>query len=195
MAKLLLSAALAGILAAGAPAFAQDNGHHDDHHGGGQPQGGHQAGPPAGAQPMRGPGGPGPQHGGPQQNGQRMGGPQPQPGGMAGPNRGTFNQGGQVRQGAQGRRDFSQYHRDFNAPRRFQAPAYRQPSGWYAHRWTFGQILPAQFWVRDYWLNDYYDFGLMQPPPGTVWVRYGQDALLIDEYSGEVIQVEYGVFY
>ena len=33
------------------------------------------------------------------------------------------------------------------------------------------------------------------PPPGTVWVRYGNDALLIDRYSGEVIQVVYGIFY
>jgi Ni/Co efflux regulator RcnB len=139
--------------------------------------------------------GPRPQPGG--MAGPRPGGGMagPRPGGMAGPNRGTFNQGGQVRSGGQGRRDFSQWHRNFNAPRRFQAPAYRRPSGWYAHRWTFGEILPALFWARDYWLTDYYDFGLMPPPPGTVWVRYGQDALLIDEYSGEVIQVEYGVFY
>ena len=35
----------------------------------------------------------------------------------------------------------------------------------------------------------------MPPPPGTVWVRYGRDALLIDRYTGEVIQVEYSVFY
>ena len=35
----------------------------------------------------------------------------------------------------------------------------------------------------------------MPPPPDAVWVRYGDDALLIDRYTGEVIQVEYGVFY
>jgi Ni/Co efflux regulator RcnB len=31
--------------------------------------------------------------------------------------------------------------------------------------------------------------------PGTVWVRYGDDALLIDQYTGEVIQVAYGIFW
>ena len=30
---------------------------------------------------------------------------------------------------------------------------------------------------------------------GAVWVRDGDDALLIDRYSGEVIEVEYGIFY
>jgi Ni/Co efflux regulator RcnB len=49
--------------------------------------------------------------------------------------------------------------------------------------------------MQDYWLTDFYDFGLTPPPPGTVWVRYGDDALLIDEYNGEVIQVAYNVFY
>jgi len=34
----------------------------------------------------------------------------------------------------------------------------------------------------------------MAPPDGYVWVRYGDDALLIDEYSGDIIQVEYDVF-
>jgi Ni/Co efflux regulator RcnB len=92
-------------------------------------------------------------------------------------------------------RDFSAYHRNFNAPRRYQAPAYHRPSGWYSRRWTYGQILPAMFWAQNYWLNDYMDFGLPPPPPGTVWVRDGQDALLIDRFSGEIIQVEYSVFY
>ena len=57
-------------------------------------------------------------------------------------------------------------------------------TGWYAQRWTYGQILPSLFWAQDYWLNDYNDFGLVPPPPGTVWVRDGNDALLIDQQSG-----------
>jgi len=91
--------------------------------------------------------------------------------------------------------NFASLHRNFTATRRYHAGSYHRPSGYYAHRWTYGQILPALFFGRDYWINDYDDYGLMDPPPGTVWVRYGDDALLIDEYTGEVIQVEYGVFY
>lgn len=94
------------------------------------------------------------------------------------------------------RRDFSRYQRNFTAPNHFHAPAsYRRPQGWYAHRWTFGEILPSLFWAPDYWLSDYYDYGLTPPPPGTVWVRDGSDALLIDRDSGEIIQVAYSVFY
>jgi Ni/Co efflux regulator RcnB len=93
------------------------------------------------------------------------------------------------------RRDFSSYHRNFDAPRRFRVGFYRRPAGWYPHHWVFGEILPALFWAPDFWLTDYYDFGLLPPPPGTIWVRDGEDALLIDRYSGEIIQVAYGVFY
>jgi hypothetical protein len=35
----------------------------------------------------------------------------------------------------------------------------------------------------------------MLPPPGTVWVRYGSDAVLIDRDTGEVIRVVYNIFY
>ena len=52
------------------------------------------------------------------------------------------------------------------------------------------------FWrTRDYFLLDYIAFGLFAPPPGYVWVRYGDDALLIDTYTGEIVQVRYNMFY
>jgi Ni/Co efflux regulator RcnB len=38
-------------------------------------------------------------------------------------------------------------------------------------------------------------FGLLIPPYGYVWVRYGDDALLVDTRTGMVLQVRYGVFY
>ncbi|HEY4942553.1 MAG TPA: RcnB family protein [Rhizomicrobium sp.] len=90
---------------------------------------------------------------------------------------------------------FDALRRAFNAPRHFHHGTYHRPSGWYAHRWNYGEFLPALFYSRSYWISDYNDFDLNDPPPGTVWVRYGDDALLIDEDSGEVIQVEYGIFY
>jgi Ni/Co efflux regulator RcnB len=95
------------------------------------------------------------------------------------------------------RNDWSRYHRSFNASRRFhfRGGIYHRPAGWYYRRWTFGDFLPSLFWGSTYWINDYYYYDLMPPPPGTVWVRYGDDALLIDRYSGEIIQVEYSVFF
>ena len=96
------------------------------------------------------------------------------------------------------RHDFSgfrDYHRSFHVSRRFYAPAYRRPAGWYEHRWSFGEFLPAAFWVRDYWLIDFADYDLPPPPYGAVWVRVGPDALLVDQDTGEIITVAYDVFY
>lgn len=96
------------------------------------------------------------------------------------------------------RRDYSgfrDYHRSFNSPRRFRAPPYRRPAGWYERRWGFGDFLPALFWSSSYWLNDFDYYELPPPPFGTVWVRNYNDALLVDRDTGEIISVRYGVFY
>ena len=96
------------------------------------------------------------------------------------------------------RRDYSgfrDYHRGYNSSRRFRAAPYRRPAGWYERRWTFGEFLPGLFWSSSYWLDDFDLYDLPPPPYGTVWVRNGGDALLIDRDSGEIISVRYGVFY
>jgi hypothetical protein len=85
--------------------------------------------------------------------------------------------------------------RNLQAPRRVQAGAYRPPQGYVARHWSYGGRLPGAYYARDYWLTDYWIYGLFAPPDGLVWVRVGDDALLIDEYTGEIIQVDYGVFY
>lgn len=85
--------------------------------------------------------------------------------------------------------------RNVVAVHRFHAGIYRAPPGFVYRRWTFGAFLPAVYWGRDYWITDFLAFGLFAPPVGLVWVRYGPDALLIDEYTGEIIQVDYGVFF
>lgn len=96
------------------------------------------------------------------------------------------------------RRDFSSarnFHQNFRAPRRFRAPTYRRPPGWYSHRWGWGEILPVIFWSRNYWITNFYLYGLPPPPFGAIWVRVGDDALLIDRDTGEIIEVAYGIFY
>jgi Ni/Co efflux regulator RcnB len=91
--------------------------------------------------------------------------------------------------------NFASLRRSVPAAQHFHAGAYRAPSGYRARRWNSGQRLPHSYFSRNYWITDYLLYSLLAPPPGLVWVRVGDDALLIDEYSGEVIQVEYGVFY
>jgi len=69
-----------------------------------------------------------------------------------------------------------------------------QPEGWSYQRWGYGQTLPTAYWGRGYWLDGYSDYGLIDPPYGYVWVRYGPDALLIDVENGQILSVMYGVF-
>jgi Ni/Co efflux regulator RcnB len=91
--------------------------------------------------------------------------------------------------------DVSSFHRNFAAPHAYHYGDYHGPAGYVYQRWGYGQNLPREYWAQNYWINNYLNFGLMGPPDGYVWVRYGPDAVLIDEDTGDIIQVEYGVFY
>ena len=90
---------------------------------------------------------------------------------------------------------FDQFRRAIHATHRYHDGSYYRPSGWYEHTWNYGDFLPALFFADRYQIDDYDNFGLSDPPDGTVWVRYGSDALLVDEDTGEIIQVIYGIFY
>jgi Ni/Co efflux regulator RcnB len=87
------------------------------------------------------------------------------------------------------------FHKNMRAQRRFRLGSYRAPHGYHYRRWAFGMFLPEIYFAQDYWISDYSDYDLDDPPDGYVWVRYGPDALLIDEDTGEIVEVEYGVFY
>jgi Ni/Co efflux regulator RcnB len=86
------------------------------------------------------------------------------------------------------------YQHNFQAARSFRIGPYHRPSGYVVHRWGFGEILPRAYWAAPYILADYWLFALEVPPAGYEWVRVGNDALLVSTVSGEVLQVEYGVF-
>jgi len=98
---------------------------------------------------------------------------------------------------------WQQYSQNFNrqpyevnrdSDRHYQSQPYVQPQGWSYQRWGYGQTLPTAYWGRGYWLDGYSDYGLIDPPYGYVWVRYGPDALLIDVENGQILSVMYGVF-
>ena len=90
--------------------------------------------------------------------------------------------------------DRGAYQHNFQAARSFRVGPYHRPQGWVARRWTFGQILPRVYWSTPYVLADYWLFALEVPPAGYEWVRENTDALLVDTQTGEILQVEYGVF-
>ena len=90
--------------------------------------------------------------------------------------------------------DRGAYQHNYQAPRSFRIGPYHQPAGWSAHRWAYGQILPRAYWAPEYLVADYWLFGLEVPPVGYEWVRDGADAILVNVTTGEILQVEYGVF-
>jgi Ni/Co efflux regulator RcnB len=91
--------------------------------------------------------------------------------------------------------DMSRWHRNANSQRRYHNGSYHAPRGYSYVRYGYGQRLPRDYYARNFWLMDFLNFGLLPPPPGYIWVRYGPDALLIDEETGEIVQVQYDVFY
>jgi Ni/Co efflux regulator RcnB len=77
---------------------------------------------------------------------------------------------------------------------RFAGPRYRWPHGYAYHRYAVGYRLPRVYFVHDYFIDDYVDYGLAPPPDDYEWIRYGPDILLVDLDTGEIAQVVYGVF-
>lgn len=90
--------------------------------------------------------------------------------------------------------DRGAYRHNYQAARSYKIGPYRRPPGWVARRWAYGQILPRAYWAPQYLIADYWLFALEVPPVGCEWVRDDTDALLVDTATGEILQVEYGVF-
>jgi hypothetical protein len=73
--------------------------------------------------------------------------------------------------------------------------AWRPPVGFYLRTWSYGDFFPRGWYGPDYWIIDPWMYDLPLPPPGFEWVRSGPDALLIDEYTGRIVQVVRNVFW
>lgn len=78
---------------------------------------------------------------------------------------------------------------------RWIGPSYRLPPSFYSFRWQWGQTLPWDWYTPNYYLNDYYAYGLPMPPIGCEWVRVGDDAILVDVFTGRIYQVVYNLFW
>jgi hypothetical protein len=62
-------------------------------------------------------------------------------------------------------------------------------------RLSIGFQLGSGFYGDNYWLTDPWQYRLPNAPYGTRWIRYYDDVLLVDVYSGEVIDVIYDFFW
>jgi len=88
--------------------------------------------------------------------------------------------------------------RDFvvngHASRPFAAAPYAWPQGYGYQPIGVGGYLAPAFWSPDYFVVDYYLYGVPPPEPDFAWIRYGPDLLLMNLDTGEVVQVVSGVF-
>ncbi len=91
--------------------------------------------------------------------------------------------------------DVTSYHKNVTAERQYHFGTYNAPQGYAYHRYSYGDRLPQGYYAQNFWITSYLNFGLITPPDGYVWVRYGPDAVLIDEDTGEIVQIVYDQFY
>jgi len=76
----------------------------------------------------------------------------------------------------------------------FQLGIYLDPFGYNYRPYDIGYELPPVYFGQQYWIDPAM-YELPYPPEGAVWVRYWNDALLVDTYSGQVIDVIHGFFW
>lgn len=79
----------------------------------------------------------------------------------------------------------------------YHLPRYYAPYGWDGgyRRFSVGIRLNSILFAQNYWIDDPWDYRL---PPADFpyrWVRYYDDALLVDVRYGEVVDVVYGIFW
>ncbi|WP_294323161.1 RcnB family protein [uncultured Sphingomonas sp.] len=79
----------------------------------------------------------------------------------------------------------------------YRLPRYYAPSGWnYGYRrFGVGVRLNSFLFGSNYWINDPYSYRLPEVWGPYRWVRYYNDALLVDVRSGQVVDVEYDIFW
>lgn len=77
----------------------------------------------------------------------------------------------------------------------FRIGLYIDPFGWGYNRWGIGSRLYPNYYRSSYWINDPWMYRLPHAYPPYRWVRYHNDALLVDTWSGEVVDVIYNFFW
>jgi Ni/Co efflux regulator RcnB len=70
----------------------------------------------------------------------------------------------------------------------FHLGVYFDPFGYNYRPFDIGYRLSPNYFGQQYWIDPGM-YELPYPPPGTQWVRYWNDAVLVDMYSGEVVDV------
>ncbi len=87
-------------------------------------------------------------------------------------------------------RDYRRNHREA-----FKRPAYAGPRGYRYRPVTVGYRFQPAYYGSRYVIADPYRFRLPRPSSHQRWVRYGNDAVLVNVRTGRVIEVHNGFFW
>ncbi len=71
----------------------------------------------------------------------------------------------------------------------FNLGYYNDPYGFGYYPYGYGSRMWPSYYQANYWINDPWMYRLPYPPPGTRWVRYYNDVVLVDMWSGQVLDV------
>jgi Ni/Co efflux regulator RcnB len=77
----------------------------------------------------------------------------------------------------------------------FRLGEYSDPFGWRYRPYPVGSRLWPSYYGSSYWLHDPWQYRLPYAPPGHRWVRYYDDAVLVDTWDGRVVDVIYSFFW
>jgi Ni/Co efflux regulator RcnB len=80
-------------------------------------------------------------------------------------------------------------------PYRYRGDPWVPPPGFAPRRWSYGEVLPWTWWTPRYRIETWWHFGLPVPPVGFAWVRLGRDAVLVDLWTGRIVQVAFSLFW
>lgn len=71
----------------------------------------------------------------------------------------------------------------------FHLGFYFDPFGWNYYPYQIGWRMWPSYYSSRYWINDPWYYRLPYAPAGYRWIRYWNDALLVDTWTGEVVDV------
>ena len=77
----------------------------------------------------------------------------------------------------------------------FRIGLYFDPFGYSYNRFGIGSYMYPGYYQSNYWINDPWQYRLPPAYGPYRWIRYHNDALMIDTWTGEVVDVIYGFFW
>ena len=77
----------------------------------------------------------------------------------------------------------------------FRVGVYYDPFGWNYRRWSIGSYMYPSYYNSGFWLDDPWMYRLPPAYGPYRWVRYWNDALLVNIYTGQVVDVIHSFFW